>query len=200
MGITSNYWFATGFTGCQLYVNAVQKYVFEGTLFRPATDNAIACGNGSFRWTTVFAVTGTINTSDVRQKTDIAPETLGLNFITKLNPVSYRWIEGQRIAIDPEPKYDAETGQRIAQEATEVEVRPGERTFHGLLAQEVKSTLDEMGVEDFAGWTLDDKNDPDSRQGLRYTEFIAPLIKAVQELSAQNKALESRVAALELAQ
>ena len=33
--------------------------------------------------------------------------------------------------------------------------------------------------------------------GLRYNEFIAPLIKAIQELSAKNDALESRIAALE---
>ena len=32
---------------------------------------------------------------------------------------------------------------------------------------------------------------------LRYEEFISPLIKAVQELSAKNDALEARVTTLE---
>jgi hypothetical protein len=35
-----------------------------------------------------------------------------------------------------------------------------------------------------------DKTDSDSEQALRYEEFIAPLIKAVQELTARVKSLE----------
>jgi hypothetical protein len=40
---------------------------------------------------------------------------------------------------------------------------------------------------------LADKDDPDSTQGLRYGEFIAPLIKAVQELSQKVADLEARL-------
>lgn len=75
--------------------------------------------------------------------------------------------------------------------------RAGERTFYGLIAQDVKAALDKVNAGDFAGWTLADKDDPESTQGLRYTEFVAPLIKAVQELSAKNKAFLARLAALE---
>ena len=50
---------------------------------------------------------------------------------------------------------------------------------------------------DFGGWILTDKNDPDSEQGLRYEEFISPLIKAVKELSEKNETLEARILALE---
>lgn len=39
--------------------------------FRPATDNSISLGESGFRWTTVYAATGTINTSDERTKTEI---------------------------------------------------------------------------------------------------------------------------------
>lgn len=41
-----------------------------GTL-RPGADNAQNLGSASFRWATVFAGTGTINTSDEREKTEI---------------------------------------------------------------------------------------------------------------------------------
>jgi len=34
--------------------------------------------------------------------------------------------------------------------------------------------------------------DPESEEALRYDEFIAPLIKAVQELSAKVAALEAK--------
>ena len=59
-----------------------------------------------------------------------------------------------------------------------------------MISQEVKQALNLHTQKDFAGWTLDDPSDPDSGQGLRYGEFIAPLIKAVQELSARVAELE----------
>jgi hypothetical protein len=59
-----------------------------------------------------------------------------------------------------------------------------------LLSQEVKAALPD-GV-DFGGWVLTDKENPDSQHALRYDQFIAPLIKAVQELSAKVAALESK--------
>ena len=62
-----------------------------------------------------------------------------------------------------------------------------------LSAQQVKSVLDELGIENFAGWVLANKDDPASTQGLRYTEFIAPLIKAVQELSQKVADLEAKL-------
>jgi hypothetical protein len=39
--------------------------------FMPAADNTYTLGNASFRWSTVYATTGTINTSDERTKQDI---------------------------------------------------------------------------------------------------------------------------------
>src|SRR5690606_11836896 len=41
--------------------------VYEASL-RPMVDNATALGGASNRWTTVYAATGTINTSDEAQK------------------------------------------------------------------------------------------------------------------------------------
>jgi len=66
----------------------------------------------------------------------------------------------------------------------------GDRTHYGLIAQQVKSVLDEANVTDFGGWVISNVGDPLSQQALRYEEFISPLIKAVQELSARVKALE----------
>jgi hypothetical protein len=46
--------------------------VVDGTVStRPGADNSYNLGTASFRWATVFAGTGTINTSDERQKQDI---------------------------------------------------------------------------------------------------------------------------------
>ena len=130
---------------------------------------------GNRFWKTVYSNTGTINTSDQRLKTDILSSDLGLEFINKLNPVSYKFIEGGKEIVDGDP----------------VSV-PGNRTHYGLIAQEVKQVLEQTNIEDFAGWVLLDKEDPDSEQALRYEEFISPLIKAVQELTARVKALEEQ--------
>jgi hypothetical protein len=124
-------------------------------------------------WKTIYSNTGTIQTSDQRLKMDIESSNLGLDFINNLNPVSYKFIEGSKDLVD---------GEYVSV--------PGSRTHYGLIAQEVKQVLDESGVEDFGGWVKLDLSDEDSDQALRYEEFISPLIKAVQELTARVKALE----------
>ena len=68
-----------------------------------------------------------------------------------------------------------------------------ETTMHGLIAQEVKSALNTAGVNTFKGW----KEDSDGVQQISREMFVIPLIKALQELSAKNDALEARIATLE---
>jgi hypothetical protein len=126
-------------------------------------------------WKTIYSNTGTIVTSDQRLKTEIQPTTLGLDFVNSLNPVSYKFIEGSQELVE---------GQYVS--------IPGARTHYGLIAQEVKQTLDESGIEDFGGWVQIDKDDENSDQALRYEEFVSPLIKAIQELTARVQALEER--------
>lgn len=63
----------------------------------------------------------------------------------------------------------------------------------GLIAQEVKAALDELGIE---GADLYGDENPDSLS-LVYEELIAPLIAAVQEQKSRIDDLESRLSALE---
>ena len=65
--------------------------------------------------------------------------------------------------------------------------------MYGLIAQEVKQAMDDNNITDFAGW----HETSDGIQGISQEMFVQPLIKAVQELSAKNDALEARIAALE---
>jgi hypothetical protein len=134
---------------------------FAGAV-RPLADNAQALGAGTARWSAVWSATGTIQTSDLRHKTDIAPADLSLDFIRALTPVRFRWRHG-----------DA-------------------RTHYGLIAQEVAQAVTRCGVRDFGGHVLSDPADPDSPQALRYDQFIAPLVAAVQEIAARLEALEAR--------
>lgn len=63
---------------------------------RPDTDNVLTCGASGLRWSAVWAANGTIQTSDLTDKTDIAriDGTLAARFVQGLNPIMYRWIVG----------------------------------------------------------------------------------------------------------
>lgn len=63
------------------------------------------------------------------------------------------------------------------------------RVHYGLIAQEVKEAVDNSGVSDFGGWC----ENPGSTQSLAYDEFTAPVIKAIQELSAEVAALKAQL-------
>ena len=65
------------------------------------------------------------------------------------------------------------------------------RFHHGLIAQEVKSVLDAKGI-DFGGFQDHSIKGGDDVLSIGYIELIAPLIKAVQELSAEVEALKSK--------
>jgi hypothetical protein len=175
---------------CLRWLNSTQSFQSEA-------DDAADLGSVSRRWSTVWAVNGTIQSSDERSKTDIEETALGLDFINSLSPVSYKWAVGgnnvvRQVYRDADGnEVDASTDGAIHAELI-TEPVAGTRTHHGLIAQQVKEALPD-GV-DFGGWVLTDKDDPESQQALRYDQFIAPLIKAVKELSAKVAALEQQLA------
>lgn len=147
----------------------------------PYADNQYDLGSG-YRWQDIHLVNQPTVTSDQNEKTDIADSDLGLDFINALRPVSFKWID------------------RGGGEA-------GVRTHYGLLGQEVESVLG-AAASDTAIWTKKtieaepempaDEHLPGrpaveehDRQGLRYTELISPMIKAIQELTARVATLEA---------
>lgn len=168
-----------------LRVDSGRNTGFSGIPY-PRTDNFASNGTSGNRWTAIYAVNGTIQTSDQREKTLVTNSSLGTAFIKSLRPVSYKWVEGGKQQTG---KYDAD-GHEIIKSV------PGHRTHWGFIAQEVKEAVDAAGV-DFGGWILTDKDDPDSQQGLRYDQFIAPLTKALQEALAEIEILKAKVTVLE---
>ena len=59
---------------------------------------------------------------------------------------------------------------------------------YGLIAQEVQEALGKAGVDSFSGVVDQDEN----HLRLDYTQFISPLIKAVQELSKEVEELKKK--------
>jgi len=152
----------------------------------PQSDDAGYLGQSSHRWQAVYAVNGAIQTSDRNLKTEITNSALGLDFVKALRPVSYKWISGGKHF-----EYAEDDLTKSNPTITDV---AGKRNHYGLIAQEVKEVL---GDTDFGGWVSEDVTDENAKQSLRYDQFIAPLIKAVQELNAEIETLKTKVAALE---
>ncbi len=73
------------------------KDLFLGGLnVAPINDNYTSLGTSTNRWLKVYAVNGSIQTSDRRLKKDINDIPYGLNSILKLRPVTFKWKEGNQ--------------------------------------------------------------------------------------------------------
>jgi len=66
-------------------------YVGDGATFAPNTDASSPLGTSTYKWSTVYATNGTIQTSDRNEKNTILQSDLGLSFIDQLKPVSYKF-------------------------------------------------------------------------------------------------------------
>jgi hypothetical protein len=154
-------------------------------------NNVVALGNiyvvrigGYVEWTKF---------SDRRIKKNIRPDVPGLEFIQKLQPVTYTMDldavdKIQRTNIPPRDESDYDPALALidkkAREAKEKIV------YTGFIAQDVEKAAQSIGY-DFSG--VDAAQNENDLYGLRYSEFVVPLVKAVQELSEQNASLQNQV-------
>jgi len=116
--------------------------------------------------------------SDKRIKKDIKDSELGLDFIKDLRPVTFK--------KKAPSEYPEEFDQH---DAGKTERRNPDKIRYGFIAQEVKKAMDKAGHSEFPVWSEQD----DGMQSLGEAEFITPLIKAVQELSAKVEELEAKI-------
>jgi hypothetical protein len=118
--------------------------------------------------------------SDCRDKANIQtlPTKLGLQFINKLRPVSFNWDYRDTYVRECKYSYGEKDGSFIS-----------ERKSYGVIAQELKQTLEELNVK-FDGLGHDAEKDA---YRIGYEELIAPIIKAIQELNTRLEAVEEKV-------
>jgi hypothetical protein len=156
--------------------------------------NQIQLGGGS---TTCYTNGAVQNRSDIRDKAEVRDTQLGLGFINALRPVDYKWDmrEDYRPPM-PEDMSDKEA-MTAWREASKISAlthdgsKKRNRFHHGLIAQEVKAVLDAQGI-DFGGYQDHKVKGGEDVLSLGYEELIAPLIKAIQELTARVQELESK--------
>jgi hypothetical protein len=120
------------------------------------------------------------NVSDCRDKTNIKTlgSKYGLALIKKLRPVAFNWDHRDNYVRECKYTYGEKDGNLA-----------GTKEHYGLIAQELKSVLDELDVR-FDGLGHDDDKDA---YRLTYEELIAPIIKTIQELATRVDTLEEKV-------
>lgn len=254
-------------------INSAGSAILAGA--RGINDNVSSLGGPSIRWAGIYLGSNPIVTSDERVKIERRETELGLDFVMRLAPISYRLADARSVTETvedgvetvQEPVYQnheiqaetvvVEDGVAMLKLVTRTERRqvvdqlpvvdelgrpvyrtepavmdaagnvltparqvqlthsvprmqsvqktktkqvstlsPGVRRHHGLSAQQVEQVLRDMGLTntDFAGLIRDDVADS---WGLRYEQFVAPLVLAVQEQQQQLAALQQRIAALQ---
>ena len=143
--------------------------------FKPLARNIYDLGASMFEFKDIYAMNGTIQTSDLNAKKDIADLSSEqiTSIIMGLRPVSFKFIDGT-----------------------------SDRTHYGLIAQEVETLVNGLGIDnkDFAPLIKTEKVDEDGSvidgeytYGLRYSEFTGLLIKMCQNLQNEVDDLKARL-------
>lgn len=165
------------------------QYNFYSNSFRPNTTNTSTLGASSYLWTTVYAKTGTINTSDRTKKHDINDLTdVYEQLFLKLQPKSFIFNDGDRVHIGAISQDVEEAMQKLGIEPEQ---------FAGF-CKDVRYEYTEYSEED--GMPIESSKVPCKDEdgnvvydyALRYQEFIFLTIHMVQKLWDKVKTVENK--------
>jgi len=125
--------------------------------------------------------------SDKRDKTDVEPIKMGLDFVKKLEPVTYHWDKRSKYIDKFDPTADlnnvVHTGKH-KEDWTDI----------GFLAQDVEKLEEEYGhkMKDKSNVTTSLSEDG-KQYGLQYSKFVPILTKAIQELAETVETLQNEI-------
>lgn len=174
VGITGNLDAAgnIGFGSVETFSDGGSNTIASNSNIVPlSTTSTSTLGTSANRWASVWAVDGTINTSDERDKQNIRDLNYGLKEIMQLRSVRYNW------------KNAASNEDKV-----------------GLIAQELKKVLPEV-VRDYEFKTDEASGQKvkvaTERMGVMYADIIPVLIRGMQEqqkmIEEQKKQIEELV-------
>lgn len=127
----------------------------------PTVDGDDRLGGPNRKWLDVWAVDGTINTSDRRDKKNINELRYGLDEVLRMQPVSFNWKN--KINVDTKLGLIAQNLQVLVPEVVKSHIWEVDKST----GQLIKKELDRLGVY--------------------YSDLVPVLIKAIQE---QQKSIE----------
>ncbi|MDR1729133.1 MAG: tail fiber domain-containing protein [Prevotellaceae bacterium] len=179
--------------------NNLSNAIVIGDEAEVTASNQVRIGNSSV--TSIGGYAAWTNISDGRTKKNIRANVPGLNFINSLQPVTYNLDPDaiDELLKSDDPKINRHRDSlRAARSSEEKEFEAKSRAAKqkqvqtGFVAQDVEKIAKSIGY-DFSGVDVDEKG----IYGLRYAEFVVPLVKAVQELSEKNDAKDDAIALLQ---
>lgn len=193
-GAGSNSFSNGTFVGYNAYtlISGVTNIAGFGYNARPTASNQIRIGNTSV--TSIGGYAGWTNLSDGRFKTEVKEDVAGLDFILKLRPVTYH-LNIEKIA---DYLGEDELMENSTADPSLLASRKDKQAivYTGFIAQEVEKAAQELAF-DFSG--VDAPKNEQDMYGLRYAEFVVPIVKAIQEMAGTDEQLKSQIAALETA-
>lgn len=146
-----------------------------------SSDNTVRIGNNSV--TSIGGYTNWSNISDGRFKTNVREDVVGLDFILKLRPVTYR------LDMDAISRFNRLPDSLRLKQAEQLKSK---EIQSGFIAQEVEQAAISSNYN-FHG--VEKPKDDNSHYSLRYAEFVVPIVKALQEqqqiINDQNKKIET---------
>lgn len=150
---------------------------FVSHKFSSTETNAFFLGSSANRWKTIYALDGSIQTSDGNLKSDIKTLPYGIKELMQLKPVSFNWKE------------EKQGGINIPEAEKELKL--------GFIAQEVATIIPEVVYTH--GWRVKSEEEPDTfihkenkYMGINYEEMVAVLVKAKQEQHERLLALKQK--------
>lgn len=137
------------------------------------SDGTNSLGSSSKRWADVWAVDGTINTSDAKLKENVRDLDYGLKDVLKMHAVKFNW--------------------KGSTDKTKIDKL-------GIIAQEMQKIVPEV-VRDYEYQVNESTGErtkvPAANLGVMYSDLIPVLIKAIQEQQVQIDKLQEKLAAFE---
>ena len=214
VGLQAGYHLTTQGTFLGTYADAVDgsfNVTAIGYGAQTTADNQVKIGNPAV--TSIGGYANWTNFSDGRYKKNIQENVPGLEFINQLKPVTYTLdIDGienaltQRTGATNASLSKVQASSNSGAEVNSVPLRnqtpqdiqakqqKAKVVYTGFVAQDVEKAAKAVNY-DFSG--VDVPKSKNDFYGLRYADFVIPLVKAVQELSQKNNELEDRIAKLE---
>lgn len=194
IGLYSGYYSSSSgtFLGAYAYSNigVINSTAIGYGAFASAS-NQVRIGNSSV--TSIGGQVGWTTFSDGRYKRNVKEDVPGLAFIKELKPVTYTLDReslenNKRKMLNNAPNNHASLIPDINNESNS---ESKQIVYTGFVAQEVEAAAKKLNYP-FSGVDAP-KNDNDY-YGLRYAEFVMPLVKAVQELEERVRQLEAMLA------
>jgi hypothetical protein len=147
--------------------------------------NIVVLGDNNV--TDLYCADTTISSSDARDKTDVSDFTYGLDWVTQLRPVTYRW-DKRSWYVDK----DATTEDLLNAQPDGSKKRS--KLHVGFLAQEELEVEKQFGFgESKDDMLIANLNEDESAYGIKYERLVPVLVNAIKELNGLVQAQQAQI-------